>query len=140
MQARRQGRLDGGGLLHDLLEHEVLIAALLRRLHAPGHAVNGLLNQLPGAVEDLDGSRREHGDLTIVEINNVFRMRDQSGHIGSKEILPHANAEDQRACLPDGVKRVRRVGAEDPQGVRALQSRRRLHDGGFDIAVVVFLQ
>ena len=118
----------------------MLIAALLRRLDGPGHAVDRLLDQLPGAVEDLDGLRREHGDFTIVEINNVFRMRDQSGHIGSKEILPHADTEDQRACLTHGVKRVRRVGAEDPQSVGALQSCRSLHDGGFDIAVVVFLQ
>ena len=137
MQARRQGRLDGSGLLHDLLEHEVLIAAFLRRLDAPGHAVDGLLDGLSGAVEHLDGFWREHGDLAVFQIDDVFRVRHQCGHIGGKVVLPHADAEDQWACLTHGIERIRRVGAEDPQGIRALQPCRRLHDGGFDISVII---
>ena len=67
-------------------------------------------------------------------------MRDQSGHIGSKEILPHADAQDQGTCLAYGAERIRRVRAEDAQRVGTLQSGRRLHDGGFDIPVVILFQ
>ena len=55
MDSRGEGGFDGGGLLHDLLEHKVLIPALFRRLHAPGHAADGLFDLAPGTVADRDG-------------------------------------------------------------------------------------
>ena len=56
--ARVDGGLERPGLLHDLLEHEVLVAALFRGLHVPHHPGDGLFDGLAGTVVDRDALRR----------------------------------------------------------------------------------
>ena len=64
-------------------------------------------------------------------------MRHQRGDVGGKEILSDAHAENQRACLPDGENRIRRVRADNSQSVGANQPGRSLHDGFPEIAGIV---
>ena len=67
-------------------------------------------------------------------------MGDQRRHVGGEVVLPHPDAEDQGTGLAHDIERVRRVGAEDAEGVGALEPGRGLHDGGLDVAVVVQLE
>ena len=140
VNAGGEGGFDGGGLLHDLLEHEVLIAALLGGLHTPGHAADGLLQLAPGAVADGDGLRGELCKLPVLHVDDVFGVGHQRRHVRGEVVLSHPDAEDEGAGLPHHIEGVGGVGAEDAERVGTLQPRGGLHDGGLDVPGVVELQ
>ena len=140
LQARGDGGAHRRGLLHDLLEHEVIIAALLGCLDGPGDAADGLFDLPARAVEDRDALGRELGEVPVVEIDRVFRVAHERGHVGGKVIFPDADAEDQRARLLDGVERIGPIRAEDAEGVGPLEPRDRAHDGGFEVSPVEALE
>ena len=140
LQARGDGGAHRRGLLHDLLEHEVIISALLGGLDRPGDAADGLFNLPARAVKDRDALRRELGEVAVVEIDGVFRVAHERGHVGREVIFPDADAEDQRARLLDGIERVGLVGAEDAEGVGPFEPRDRAHDGGFEVSAIEALE
>src|SRR6185436_782499 len=61
----------GGRLLEDLLEHEVLVAALLRRDRIPQHALRGLRDRASGVVSELNARARDDGHLLVAEEHDV---------------------------------------------------------------------
>ena len=134
--------LDGTRLLHDLLEHEVLVAALLGSLDVPRDAGNGLFDRLAGAVKNRVAVGTHLGELTVVKIDHIFRVRHKRRHVGGEEVLTRANADDQRAAVAREEHLLRTVGAQNADRIAALQTAKCLHDGVLQVAVtgVVHIQ
>ena len=65
--AAAQGVLDGQGLLADLLEHEVRVAAPLRRLGVPVDVEDLLVHRAVLEVDDVDAVRSQLHDLPGVQ-------------------------------------------------------------------------
>ena len=112
----------GLGLLHDLLEHEVLIAALLRRPDLPVHVGDLLLNGLHEGVVALDAVPGQHRRLAVVHVGHLAGVADDGGHVAGQKHAVLAVAQNQRAVLADGDDPIRLVGADDAQGVGALNA------------------
>ena len=111
LHTRVERGLDGTRLLHDLLEHEVLVAALLGRLDVPCDAGDGLLHRLTGAVKDGVAVGAHLGELPVVEIDHIFRVRHKRRHVRGKEVFARADADDQRAAVAREEHLLRAVGA-----------------------------
>ena len=142
LHTRVKRGLDGARLLHDLLEHEVLVAALFGSLDVPRDAGDGLLHGLSGAVKDGITVGTHLGELTVVEIDHIFRVRHERRHVRGKEVFTRADADDQRAAVAREEHLVRAIGAQDADRIAALQAAERLHDGVLQVAVagVVHIQ
>ena len=111
------GLADGGGLLHDLLEHEVGIAALFRSVHLPVHMVVLLFHRAQLTVVYPDAAAGQNGQLPVVHIGDVPGVADQGRHVGGDEVLPIAEAQQQGGVLPGGHQPVGIVGADNAQGI-----------------------
>ena len=120
--AGEHGLAEGLRLLHDLLEHEVGVAALFRRGHVPGHMLMLLLHRLEHIVVDLDAVGGDDGDLTVVHIGDVPGVLDHGRHIRGQEVEPVAIAQDQRAVLSGGDEGTGIVAADDAKAVGALDT------------------
>ena len=81
------------GLLEDLLQHEVLVAALLDLLRIPVEARHRSLHGGARAIPDLDLRTGEPGDVAVVEEDHVSRVSNERRRI---------RAEDERRALPHG--------------------------------------
>ena len=127
---------DGGGLLEDLLQHEVGIAALFRRVHVPVDIVPLLFHRAAALVIDADANRGHHGQLAVVHVHHVPGVPQQRCHVGGDEVLPLAVAQQQRRVLPGGNEPIRRVGAQDTQGIGTLHRRQHTGDGLEHVAAV----
>ncbi len=113
---------DGLRLLHDLLEHEMGIAALFCRGHVPVHLVMLLFHRHQLVVKHVDAVRRQHGDLPVVHIGHIPGVLDDGRHVGGKIVAVLTKAQDQRAVLPGGNEGIGIVGTDDAQGVGALDA------------------
>ena len=68
-------------LLIDLLEHEVVIAALFRGVHVPVDVVMLLVDGAAALVVDADALRRDDGQLAVVHVHHVAGMTQQRRHV-----------------------------------------------------------
>ena len=101
---------DGVGLLVDLLEHERLVAALLRHLLAPVDLVDRALDGLAGGVEELDAVAAHDDDLVVLDQLHAAGVGEEGGDGGGDELLVVAAADDQRALLAGADQQVGLVG------------------------------
>ena len=120
--ARRDRLADGLGLLHDLLEHEVGVAALFRVADVPVDGVVLLFDLRAEGVVDDDPVGADDGDLAVLHIGHVARVLDDRRHVRGDEMAALAVAEQQRRVLARGDEALRQVGAEDAEGVGALDA------------------
>ena len=125
VDAPRDGRQDGLGLLVHLLEHEVLVAALLGGLDVPVHLVDGTLQLAPEHVGDADASGPDVGHVALLEEDDATRVGQHGRDIGGQEGLAISEADDEghvhagahdplRLALVDDGQRIGAAGA--PQG------------------------
>ena len=98
------------------------IAAFFRRTDIPGHTADFFIQDTAGAVKDPDGVRRQLSIFSILQVNDIPRIGDQGGHIRRKEIFSDADAEYQRAGLPDGKYLFRLLRADHAQCIGSLQT------------------
>ena len=98
------------------------IAALFRRRDLPIDEVPLLLHLLLHRVKHADRVAREHGDLAVLHIRDSARMLHQRRHVRGDEIASLAVAQQQRRVLAGGVDAVRLVGAENAEGICALDA------------------
>ena len=75
------GPAHGLRLLHDLLEHEVLVAALLCRVHLPVHVGDLLLHRLHEVVIALDAVLGQHRHLAVVHVPHLPGVADDGGDV-----------------------------------------------------------
>ena len=132
---------EGLGLLHDLLGHEVLIAALLRGGDLPIHMMALLLHGLEvGVAVDLDALPGEDGNLPVLQVAHLPGVLEEGGDVAGQEAEAVAAAQDQGAVLSGGDELVGAVGAQNAQGVGPLDAVEDLGDGLHDVPPVVVLQ
>ena len=108
------------GLLHDLLEHEMLIAALFRGGDLPVDVMVLLFDGQLHRVIDLHAVAAQNGDLAVFHVHNVARVLDKRRHVGGDEVLALAEADEQRRVLARSIDMIGIVRAEDAKRICAL--------------------
>ena len=108
------------GLLHNFLEHEVRISALLRRRNLPVDMMVLLFNRQLHGVEDLNGVARQNRDLAVFHVRNVSGVFDQRRHVRGDEVAAVTVAQQQRRVFPCRIAPLRIVCADNADGIGAL--------------------
>ena len=80
------------------------------------------LDGLHQVVVALDALPGKNGHLPVLHIAHVPGVLDDGSDVTGQEVAAVPVAQDQRTVLPDGHQPVRRVGAEDAQGVGPLDA------------------
>ena len=138
--AGRDGLAHGLRLFQDLLEHEVGISPLLGGGRVPVDVAALLLQGLQIVVEHVHALGGQHGDLPVVHIGHVPGMPDDGRGVGGDEVLPLAEADDQRAVLPGGDEGVGIVRADDAEGVGAFNAPQAPAHGLQHVAALVVME
>ena len=94
-------------------------------------------NGLAGDAVELNAFRRQFCHFSVLEIDDVFRMADQSGDVGGKIVFTDADAQDEGAELLGGEDMAGVIGAQSADGLAALQAGDGLHQGLFKIPLIV---
>ena len=124
------GVLDRLGLLENLLEHEVLEAALGDVAGLEIEHVNAVVDVPLVAVDHPQAVGRDHGQFVIGQVDDLVGVAGQGRGVAGHEMLAGAHADDQRAAQPGGDQHLRPMAEEDRQPVGALELRQgRLHRG-----------
>ena len=87
----------GARLLVDLLQHEMLVAALLRQDGAPSHRLDGPLNRLPRQRRDLHSLLRENHHLSVVQEQHVPGVAEDGRDVGGEKEIPVPQTDHQGA-------------------------------------------
>src|SRR6185437_10951727 len=85
--------LNGSGLLKDLFEHEVLIAALFPPARGPQNVGDLTRNRLAVEVCQVDAIGRQHRYVAIVQKEHVARVAQNRRHIRGYEELVVTQAD-----------------------------------------------
>ena len=88
------------GLLADLLEHVVGVAAELDRVGLPVDPVDPGRDRPLLAVADLEVAGREPDDLAVLEIGDLRRVGHDRDRVAGQKVLAIADADHQRAAEP----------------------------------------
>ena len=119
-QAAAQRVAHALGLLQDLLQHEVRVAAALDGGEVPVDPRHRLLLFHRVEVEDAVVAGAHHRDLAVVEIHDRARMREDGRGVRSHEVLAGADRHEQRRAVPRRHDRVGLTGREHRDPVRAV--------------------
>ena len=95
-QPRDQGGLHCPRLLHDLLEHKVLITAFFCCLRIPKNAGSFLFNHLAGAIKDADEFPGLSEDVPIVlwQYSSTSYVDGIRGHVDKSVFLDRYGVAD----------------------------------------------
>ena len=110
---------DGGGLLVDLLEHKVGVAALFGGLHIPVCGQFFALHRLAELVIEADTLRRAHGHVPFFQHAVPAGILEQRRDIRSHKVFALTPAHDERAFPLDRKDSVRVVLEQHRQRVAA---------------------
>ena len=138
--ARRHRVAHGLRLLVNLLEHEVLVATLFRRLGVPVDLEDLLRHDFAAAIRDVHAVRLDDRHLTVIDDVGAPRARDDRGDVGRDEILPFAETDDKRIVLLRADQTVGMLARHEYESVRSFDTRKHLAHRGLEVAVVDFLQ
>src|SRR5262249_44606757 len=108
-------------LLVDLLLHVVGERAELDGVGLPIDPVDPWRDRPALAVTDLKIGRRQPHHLTVLEISHMECVWRDRRLIAREQMLPFANAHDQRAPQPRPYDLAREPRADDGQPIRPLQ-------------------
>ncbi len=128
------------GLLHDLLEHEVLVAALFRSGHIPRYGLNFLLDRVAELVHDNYAVRTDDGNLVVIEDDVALGAADDGGDVRGDHVLALTDADNQRvaaACSDDLLCVVHR---DNAQCIRAAQTLYGLQNGLCEVLLLAGMQ
>ncbi len=129
VETAAQGAGDRVGLLGDLLEQVVLVAA---GVVVGGVPVDGqrLLRGLAGvAAEGVEAVGLQDGQLAVLQVDDLAGVPDQRGHVGGGEHLLLADAQHDRAAQPGHHDLAGAVRVDDGDAVRADDALQRPPDG-----------
>ena len=138
-QAGEDGPAQGLRLLHDLLKHEVLIAAFFRRVNLPIHMGGFFLHRLEQVVVTGHALPGQLCQLPVLQVDDVPGIFDEGGHIGGQEVESLAQPQDQRAVLAHGDEPVRFIRADNAQGIGSLNTVKHPAHSLEDISVIKIL-
>ena len=112
---------DRARLLGDLLQHEVVVAALLGGGDVPVDVVLLDLGGLAGEVGDRHARPAQLHDLVLAQLDRVAGVRDEGGDVAGEEVLAVADADDERGVAAGADDDVGLAGVDRDQRERALQ-------------------
>ena len=124
--AAGEGVAQDAGLLVDLLEEEVLVAALVDVLGAPIHVMDAPVDEL-SAVVNLDVVGGDRRDVAVLEVDEPVGVLEDGGDVGADHVLAVAEADDDGAAAAGGDDGVLAL-EEDGDGVGALDAGEGLGD------------
>ena len=127
------------GLLVDLLEHEMLVAALLGGLGRPVDGRDRALDRRAGDVGDGDAPRPDVGHVAVLEEDDLVGVGEDGRDIRGEEALAVAEADDERHVLPGADQPIALADVHDHDGVGALEPGQRVADGVGQVAPVGLL-
>ena len=102
LHAGADRRRDRGGLLVDLLEHKVRVAALFSRFHVPVGGQHFPLHRLGELVVELDAPSGHHGQIALFEDAVLPSILQQSRDIRRHKVFALAPADDEGTFPLDG--------------------------------------
>ena len=111
------------GLLVDLLEHEVLVAALLGGLGRPVDRRSPCRSSgRPSTSVIVTPHGSQVGDVAVLEEHDPVRVGEDRGHVGGQEALPVREAHDERHVVagPDQAIALAPVHRDDGVGALGL--------------------
>src|SRR4029450_11104038 len=114
----------------NLLEHEMLVPALLGLDRIPGDALDAGREVVALPVGDLHPSTREPRHFAVAEEEEVARVREDRRDVRGDEVLALAQPDDDRGPAPPRENLVRLGGRERREGVNAAQLPERAPEGG----------
>ena len=91
-----------GRLLEDFLEHEVLVAGLLRHDRIPEHPLRRFRHGPPEKIREHDTRARDDGHLLVAQEDDVPCVAEDGGNVGRDEELAVAEADDDGRTVSDG--------------------------------------
>src|SRR6185295_7142228 len=127
--------LDRLRLLADLLEHEVVEAALLDFVERPIDAAHALRDASRIEVENLVAFAGEHAHLAIVEIHDLARVLKNRGDVAGDVELALAKPDEQRASLSRAHDLVGILTRDHRDPVRPLHEIERVDDRVLELTV-----
>jgi len=128
----------GGGLLEDLLEHEVLVAALFRSDGIPEHALRGLRHFPSGIVGELHAGTGDDRHFLVGEEDDVAGVAQNRRNIGGDEEFVHPQPDDNRRTVANGDNLFRIVGRDEHDGEHAAHRQQRTPHGVLETVVLHF--
>ena len=127
------------GLLVDLLEHEVVVAALLGGLGRPVDGGDRALPQGALDVGDRDAPRAQVGDVAILEEDDLVGVGEDRRHVRGEEALAVGQADHQRHVLAGPDQSVALAAVHDDDGVGTLELSQRVAERVGQVALVGLL-
>ena len=121
-----EGVAQDAGLLVDLLQQEVLVAALVDDLRPPADVVDAAADQR-AAVAYLDARRRHRRDVAVLQVDEAVGALEDGGDVGADHVLAVAEADDDGAAAAGGDDGVGAL-EEDGEGEGALDAGEGLGD------------
>src|SRR6185312_15448733 len=112
---------DGSRLLVNLLEHEVAVLSLLRRIGRQLALADRALDGVTVAIDDLNRRAANLGDIAFFEEHEPPRHGQQRRDIGGDEVLLYAEPYDDRATLAGEDDAVRIAFAHDGKRISAFE-------------------
>ena len=127
------------GLLVDLLEHEMLVAALLGGLGRPVDDGHGALADLAVDVGDGHAPRTQIGHVAVLEEDDPVGVGEDRRDVRGEERLAIAETDDERHVLAGPDQPVALADVHDHQCVGALEQTQGVPHGVGEVALVGLL-
>ena len=127
------------GLLVDLLEHEVLVAALLGGLGRPVDGRDRAFQRRAGDIGDRHAPRPDVGDVAVLEEDDLVGVGEDRRHVRGEEALPVAETDDERHVLAGADQPVALADVHDDDRVGAFELAQGVTDGVGEVALVGLL-
>ncbi len=127
------------GLLVDLLEHEVVVAALLGGLGRPVDDRLGPLADVAVDVGDDDAGRPHVGDVALLEEDDPVRVGEDRRDVARDEALLAVQPDDERHVLAGADEPADLALVHDDERVGPLELAERGPDGVGEVALVGLL-
>ena len=117
----QRGFADGPRLLEDLLEHEVLVAALFRLNRVPQDGFERALDGIAVEIGELDPFGRQDGDIAVGQEIELARVVQDSRHIRGDKVFAFPHADHDRGPVARGDDLVGLAGGDHADRVSAGQ-------------------
>ena len=110
------------GLVEDLLQHEVLEAALLDFPQVPLDFLHRLVHRHLADGRRVEPLGREHGHLAVVEVHDLAGVAHDRGDVRGQEVFAVCDAHHERAALARAHHRAWLLRAHHSDPVRAFHA------------------
>ena len=119
-EAAAHGVLHRLRLLEDLLEHEMVEPTALDRREVPLDALHRAAERRRVDVHHAVAVGREHAEVTVVQVDDLARVREDRRGVGGEEVLAVADADEERTALARGDDLLRVTARHHRDAERAL--------------------